>query len=60
MANTTDSQTYIFTFKLVSGYNVITLPNNIIIPNLKKILQKILQLKKYHIISINQINMSQN
>ncbi len=37
MANTTNAQSYIFTFKLISGYNVIQLPNNIIIPNLKKI-----------------------
>ena len=37
MANTTDSQTYTFSFKLVPGYNVISLPNNIITPNLKNI-----------------------
>ena len=37
MANTTDSQSYVFSFKLVSGYNVVNLPNNIIVPNLKTI-----------------------
>ena len=37
MANQTDAQSYIFSFKLVSGYNVITLPNATIVPNLKTI-----------------------
>ena len=37
MANTTESPSYVFTFKLVSGYNVVNLPSNIIVPNLKQI-----------------------
>ena len=37
MANDTSSKSYIFSFKLVSGYNVITLPNAVIVPNLKTI-----------------------
>ncbi len=37
MANQTASPNYIFSFKLVSGYNVITLPNGVIVPNLKTI-----------------------
>ena len=37
MANTTESLSYVFTFKLVSGYNVVNLPNNTIVPNLKQI-----------------------
>ena len=37
MANTFAAPSYVFSFKLVSGYNVIQLPNNIIIPNLKQI-----------------------
>ncbi len=36
-ANTAESPSYVFTFKLVSGYNVVNLPNNIIVPNLKQI-----------------------
>jgi len=36
-ANTTGANSYIYSIKLVSGYSVITLPSNIIIPNLKKI-----------------------
>ena len=37
MANQTEAMSYIFSFKLVSGYNVINLPNSIIVPNLKTI-----------------------
>ena len=36
-ANTTSAISYIFTFKLCSGYNIVQLPNSITIPNLKKI-----------------------
>ena len=37
MANTTESPSYVFTFKLISGFNIVNLPNNILVPNLKKI-----------------------
>ena len=36
-ANTTGASSFIFSFKLCSGYNVIQLPNSTIVPNLKKI-----------------------
>ena len=38
MANTLASPSYVFSFKLVSGYNQITSPNNVIVPNLKQII----------------------
>ena len=38
MANTLASPSYVFSFKLVSGFNQITLPNNVIVPNLKQII----------------------
>lgn len=37
MANETSSANYIYTFKLISGFNVINIPNNVIVPNLKQI-----------------------
>ena len=55
MANTTESPSYVFTFKLVSGYNVVNLPNNIMVPNLKQI-----TIKKLRYNLINRINMLQN
>ena len=36
-ANTTGADSYVFSIKLISGYNVVQLPSNIIVPNLKKI-----------------------
>ena len=51
MANDTSSKSYIFSFKLVSGYNVITLPNNVIVPNLKNITVKKLS---YNFNQLNQ------
>ncbi len=51
MANTTGAQTFTFSYKLVSGYNVITLPNGVIIPNLKTITVKKLS---YNFNQINQ------
>ena len=37
VANTTEAPSYRYSFKLVSGYSVINIPNNVIIPNLKNI-----------------------
>ena len=37
MANTTDAPSFRFSFKIISGYSVVNLPNNIIVPNLKNI-----------------------
>ena len=51
MANQTSASSYIFSFKLVSGYNVITLPNNVIVPNLKYITVKKLS---YNFNQLNQ------
>ena len=51
MANQTNSLSYIFSFKLVSGYNVITLPNAVIVPNLKTITVKKLS---YNFNQLNQ------
>ena len=51
MANQTSASTYIFSFKLVSGYNVITLPNNVVVPNLKSITVKKLS---YNFNQLNQ------
>ena len=51
MANTTESPSYVFTFKLISGYSVVNLPNNIIVPNLKTITIKKLS---YNFNQLNQ------
>ncbi len=36
-ANTIGAISYIYSFKLCSGYNIVQLPSNVVIPNLKKI-----------------------
>ena len=45
MANDVDAKSYIFSYKLCSGYNVIQIPSNIVIPNLKQITVKKLSYK---------------